>query len=498
MDRAENWREMTLTQWITTASVAAVVVSVLAIAAGLKGVRDQLRVTVFLTYTERYARIMNSIPFEARQPDSSYRLASRPEKERIRVLAAFREYFNLCSEEKWLHEHRKIDRATWEIWVRGMQVVAQFACFRDCWEFLVFEYDGYDKFQNFVEATLLSGATASSQGGQSALGTEAATTGRSGSAAGAVAKNQHEPVSTLLKVATPQRSSPPHLRTSSLSDKLRASTPGPSYLHRTRRLTRRTATEVSALRAKLDHVKSCLVRLDESVTHFYASKPYTITVESNSTALKHTAYIAFTKPPPQAFGLQIGDIVHNLRSVLDDAARLLVPGIPDNFAAAKFLTCNDPVQYYHGIDGEPPLAEKVQAISDPHARAFIERLQPFRRHAKRGLHDDLWVLDQLFIINKHRRLLLTQASTHGSRLRFLGPGNDRCRVVFKVGTLRPGDKSRAKLATMFSDMPQPRVEVEFELALTIAFDEREIARSRFVRKTLTSSWLATAHVADYL
>jgi hypothetical protein len=48
---------MTSTQLITVSSVAAVIVSALAIAAGLKGVRDQLRVTVFLTYTERYAKI---------------------------------------------------------------------------------------------------------------------------------------------------------------------------------------------------------------------------------------------------------------------------------------------------------------------------------------------------------------------------------------------------------------------------------------------------------
>jgi hypothetical protein len=114
---------MTSTQLITIASIAAVVVSALAIAAGLKGVRDQLRVTIFLSYTDRYASIMSSVPFEARQPGSTYRLSSRPDDERTRVLSAFCEYFNLCSEEKWLYEHRKIDRATWKIWENSMQMV---------------------------------------------------------------------------------------------------------------------------------------------------------------------------------------------------------------------------------------------------------------------------------------------------------------------------------------------------------------------------------------
>jgi hypothetical protein len=72
---------------------------------------------------------MNGIPFEARQPGSEYRLANRPDDERTRVLSAFREYFNLCSEEKWLHDNRKLDRSTWQVWVRTMQVVAQFPCF---------------------------------------------------------------------------------------------------------------------------------------------------------------------------------------------------------------------------------------------------------------------------------------------------------------------------------------------------------------------------------
>jgi len=146
---------VTTTQWIAVASVAAVVISALAIVAALKGVRDQLRVTVFLNYTERYSKVMNGVPFEARRPGSEYQLDSRPTEEQARVLSAFREYFNLCSEEMWLHEHRRIDRATWRIWERGMQQVARFPSFRDAWEFLACEYACYDRFQEFVTEELL-------------------------------------------------------------------------------------------------------------------------------------------------------------------------------------------------------------------------------------------------------------------------------------------------------------------------------------------------------
>ena len=146
---------MTATQWIVIASLAAVIVSALAIAAGLKGVRDQLRVTIFLEYTKRYSKVMQSMPSMAREPGSGYQLASQSEEERRRVLAIFREYLNLCSEEKWLHDQNRIDEPTWRIWEQGMLDVACFPPFREAWSLLQSEYSGYRDFQVFVTQTLL-------------------------------------------------------------------------------------------------------------------------------------------------------------------------------------------------------------------------------------------------------------------------------------------------------------------------------------------------------
>lgn len=151
---------MTTTQWIAIASLATVIVSAMAILVGLKGVRDQLRITIFLEYTERYAKIMHDMPYQAREPGSGYRLDSQPNDERYRVLAVFREYLNLCSEENWLHECRRIDNPTWNIWKYGMQDVARFPSFREAWEILSPEYDGYKDFQDFVTRDLLPHAPA--------------------------------------------------------------------------------------------------------------------------------------------------------------------------------------------------------------------------------------------------------------------------------------------------------------------------------------------------
>jgi hypothetical protein len=145
---------MSSTQWVTIASLAAVVVSALAITAGLKGVRDQMRIAIFLEYTKRYATIMRGMPYEAREPDSDYKLAKQPKEERHRVLTIFREYLNMCSEEQWLHANHRIDHATWKIWKAGMQDAASFSCFGEAWEELSREYKVYKEFSEFVTGLL--------------------------------------------------------------------------------------------------------------------------------------------------------------------------------------------------------------------------------------------------------------------------------------------------------------------------------------------------------
>jgi hypothetical protein len=158
---------MNTEQWITVASLATVVVSALAIVTGLKSVRDQLRVTIFLEYTKRYSEIMQHMPFSAREPGGRYRLPLGPDGERNRILSAFREYLNMCSEEKWLYDHHRIDRAAWGIWERGMRDTASFPSFGDAWRILCSEYDAYPDFQKFVSTELLSKTSSTDESDQS-------------------------------------------------------------------------------------------------------------------------------------------------------------------------------------------------------------------------------------------------------------------------------------------------------------------------------------------
>lgn len=128
----------------------AVVVSIIAVVVALKGVRDQLRTATFLAYTERYAKIMAQVPYPARRPGSGYRLDKVPIQERIDVLRAFRDYFNLCSEELFLHSIGRIDAETWQIWRLGIRQVMEFPCFEEVWTELGPEYEYYGDFVRFM------------------------------------------------------------------------------------------------------------------------------------------------------------------------------------------------------------------------------------------------------------------------------------------------------------------------------------------------------------
>jgi hypothetical protein len=136
--------------WGIAASVAAVVVSAIAVVVALKGVRDQLRTATFLAYTERYGKIMAHVPYAARRPGSDYRLDKVAMQERIDVLSAFRDYFNLCSEELFLHSIGRIDGKTWQIWRLGIKQVMEFPCYEETWKELGPEYEYYRDFVRFM------------------------------------------------------------------------------------------------------------------------------------------------------------------------------------------------------------------------------------------------------------------------------------------------------------------------------------------------------------
>ena len=142
---------MNIADWVLLANVAAVLVAAAAIVYSVRGLSEQFQMTTFLEYTKRYGQIMAMLPFDARHPHSDFRLADVSEEERNDFLKTYRDYFNLCWEEWWLREKKKIDEATWAVWVEAMRQTMDFPCFDEAWDALKSEYDPYGDFWSWFK-----------------------------------------------------------------------------------------------------------------------------------------------------------------------------------------------------------------------------------------------------------------------------------------------------------------------------------------------------------
>ena len=131
--------------------VASFAVATAAVFFAVSGVRNQLRLQTFSEYTRRYGEIFSSLSSAARDPHSDFALESLDAEERDRHLNVARAYFNLCSEEFYLHKRRRIDRDTWVIWCRGMRDTMRSNWLRTTWKALRDEYIYVDEFADFFD-----------------------------------------------------------------------------------------------------------------------------------------------------------------------------------------------------------------------------------------------------------------------------------------------------------------------------------------------------------
>jgi hypothetical protein len=116
-----------------------------------------------------------------------------------------------------------------------------------------------------------------------------------------------------------------------------------------------------------------------------------------------TASLTIARELPAAWALIVGDILHNIRSALDNLAFALVE-------VARIPRVSDPER---GLFPIWPSHKEFKDIRErdiggmaPEAQAIIESLQPYRRED--SLHfSRLYLLNELANVDRHRRLVLS-------------------------------------------------------------------------------------------
>jgi hypothetical protein len=111
--------------------------------------RRSAQTLLFMRYTERFEKIMDSFPEEAVR--FRFNLGALPERSAALSLAVLK-YFNLCSEEWDLYKKGYIEPKVWAIWEGEMRRMLQSPLFVREWQALQREFEAYPEFQLYIKA----------------------------------------------------------------------------------------------------------------------------------------------------------------------------------------------------------------------------------------------------------------------------------------------------------------------------------------------------------
>ncbi len=146
------------------------------------------------------------------------------------------------------------------------------------------------------------------------------------------------------------------------------------------------------------------------------------------------------------YGVIVGDIVHQLRSVLDHAVwQLAKPPVEWRSAFPVCLHERDaPGAFFGGTD--PATGKRFRAIGpdrlrnvDQPAIDYIESIQPYRRL---GVGDPLWGLNELWNADKHRNLIVIADPQWVQPMSIAFPDG---REQFGPGELKEADSAKGEV-----------------------------------------------------
>ena len=130
----------------SVASVLVQVIATFAVVYSVLALRNQLRLQVFLEYTRRFDEIeFQNGGFQCAWTQLTPKQAHKAER-------AFRKYFDLCSQEWWLHHTGKIENRVWDVWARGMADIVNTPGGRYAWKVIQPEYHNvFPGFASFID-----------------------------------------------------------------------------------------------------------------------------------------------------------------------------------------------------------------------------------------------------------------------------------------------------------------------------------------------------------
>ena len=113
---------------------------------------EQTRLNFFAEYTKRYQEIMWQLPSDIFNDDFDLKKLANEEQEKIKKNILI--YFDLCSEEFYLHENEKIDHDVWKEWEEGIKFNMRKPAFNEIWKEKCLNSSFYTEFKKYINKKL--------------------------------------------------------------------------------------------------------------------------------------------------------------------------------------------------------------------------------------------------------------------------------------------------------------------------------------------------------
>jgi hypothetical protein len=159
---------------------------------------------------------------------------------------------------------------------------------------------------------------------------------------------------------------------------------------------------------KLTRAQHHLDILGQEITRWRDSKPYILTDEIDPNTSWNVVYLEPLYPLPDNIPLTVGDCLHNLRASLDHLVHALAFANKPSLTDTEATETSFPIFRYS--DGFHSRGKGRIRHVNPRAQAIIDGLQPYRI-GDNAVRHWLWLLEKLNNVDKHRRLLVTIASS---------------------------------------------------------------------------------------
>ncbi|HVE67848.1 MAG TPA: hypothetical protein VNB64_04635 [Solirubrobacteraceae bacterium] len=229
--------------------------------------------------------------------------------------------------------------------------------------------------------------------------------------------------------------------------------------------------------------------LDAAIQRWLKGDAYTVTDEFDLEADENVVAVEPRGAPPQGLAVLIGDCVHNMRSALDNLIYDLSWAQGGPLTKEVATGCEFPV-----FGPRPPrtseLVKRIGAI-DPPAQAVIKALQPHHR-GNDFASDPVWVLDQLWNIDKHRSLHLTLFGHAGTGIGAPGEMFHAEHITLLSGPIRQRGRTPL-LRYRLKPLPGTKVNMKNAPSFDVAFGQGTPCAGSPVTPTLTA---LRTYVAD--